>query len=214
MKVFASWSGGKDSALATYKAISQGHQVIYLVTFLSEDGQKSRAHGIRREVLAMQAEAIGVPLIQVKTSWEEYERNFKKTCRELKQRGVEGGVFGDVDLEEHRAWVERVCGETEIKPLLPLWQIEPASLINEFLKLKFKAIVVATKLDNSFLGRSLDKTLITEFKRLNCQLLGENGEYHTFVTEGPIFRKSLKIIDAQKRTKEGTFFLDIAVKLE
>jgi len=214
MKVFASWSGGKDCALAVYKAMSQGHQVAYLVNFISEDGKRSRSHGIRREALALQAKAIGIPLIQAKTSWEEYEKNFKETCRELKQQGVEGGVFGDVDLEEHRAWVERVCGELGIKPLLPLWQIEPKRLLDEFLKLKFQAVVVATKLGASLLGRGLDKALMAELKRLGCDLLGENGEYHTFVTTGPIFKRSLKIIPGQRMTRGDVSFLDISVELE
>src|SRR3990170_4854086 len=119
MKIFASWSGGKDCALATYKAMAQGHYVSYRVNFVSEDGERSRSHGISSDALVRQAKAIGIPLIQVKTSWEEYEANFKKTIRELKKQGVEGGVFGDMDVAEHRQWVERVCGELGIKPLLP-----------------------------------------------------------------------------------------------
>ena len=120
MKVFSSWSGGKESALATYKATSQGHQVLYLVNFISEDGERSRSHGIKAEVLDLQAKAIGIPIVQVKTSWEDYEKNFKKVVEKLKEKGIQGGVFGDMDLEEHREWLERVCGELEIKPILPL----------------------------------------------------------------------------------------------
>ncbi|MCK5124174.1 MAG: ATP pyrophosphatase, partial [Dehalococcoidia bacterium] len=95
MKVFSSWSGGKECALATYKAISQGHEVLYLLNFISEDGERSRSHGTKASVLALQAEAIGIPLIQVQTSWEDYEENFKKAVRELQDKGIEGGVFGD-----------------------------------------------------------------------------------------------------------------------
>ena len=84
MKVFSSWSGGKECALATYKAISQGHEVLYLLNFISEDGERSRSHGIKASVVALQAEAIGIPLIQVKTSWENYEENFKKVVGDLR----------------------------------------------------------------------------------------------------------------------------------
>ena len=213
MKVFASWSGGKDCSLATYKAMAQGHQVLYLVNFISEEGGRSRSHGVRSEALALQAKAIDIPLIQVKTSWEEYEDNFKKTVRELTSRGVEGGVFGDMDLEEHRGWVERVCGELEIKPHLPLWQAEPDSLLSEFLELGFKAIIIATKLGNSLLGRNLDRVLLSEIREFGSHLCGENGEYHTFVTGGPIFKRSLKVTPGERERKEDAWFLDISVEL-
>ena len=157
MKVFSSWSGGKECALATYEAISQGHEVLYLLNFISENGERSRSHGTKAGVLALQAEAIGIPLVQVKTSWEGYEQNFKKAVGELKDKGIEGGVFGDIDLEEHREWVEKVCGEVGIKAFLPLWGAKPEKLIDELLTLKFRAMVVATRLDENFLGKEQKK---------------------------------------------------------
>jgi uncharacterized protein (TIGR00290 family) len=186
-KVFSSWSGGKESALATYKAISQGYQVSYLVNFISEDGERSRSHGIKANVLALQAEAIGIPLIQVKTSWEDYEENFKKVVRELKSKGIEGGVFGDIDLEEHGEWIERVCAELEIKPLLSLQGIKPGELLADLWQSRFKAIVVTTRLEESLLGRGLGKAFPSEIQKFGCHPCGESGEYHTFVTNGPIF---------------------------
>ncbi|MCK4403007.1 MAG: diphthine--ammonia ligase, partial [Dehalococcoidia bacterium] len=162
MKVFASWSGGKESALATYKAIFQGYQVSYLVNFISEDGERLRSHGVKSEILESQSRAIGIPMVQVKTSWEDYEENFKKVVERLKVKGIEGGVFGDMDLEEHREWLERVCGELGIKPILPLWGIGSEELLADFWSLGFKAIVVATKLDQSLLGRNLDKSSLNE----------------------------------------------------
>jgi uncharacterized protein (TIGR00290 family) len=213
MKVFVSWSGGKDCTLAACKAMSQGHQVSYLINFISEDGQRSRSHGIRREVIALQAEAIGIPLIQAATSWEEYEENFKRVVGELKNEGVEGGVFGDIDIDEHRQWVERVCSELGIKPLLPLWLMEPEELLNEFIEMGFKAIVVATKLDKSLLGRSLDEQLLNEIKGFGAHPSGEYGEYHTFVTDGPIFQRLLKVIQGEVRRKGDIWLLDISVEL-
>ena len=214
MKVFSSWSGGKESALATYKAISQGHEVLYLLNFVSEDGQRSRSHGTKASVLALQAEAIGIPLIQVKTSWENYEENFKKAVRELQDKGIEGGVFGDMDLEEHREWVERVCSEVGIKALLPLWGIKAEELIEELLKLKFKAMIVATRLDETLLGKVLDKALVRQISKLGSHPCGENGEYHTFVTEGPIFRKALKVTKGERKRKDNVWFWDISAELQ
>lgn len=213
MKVFASWSGGKESALATYKAISQGYQVSYLVNFISEDGERSRSHGISAGVLDLQAKAIGIPIIQMKTSWGDYEENFKKVVMELKEKGIGGGVFGDVDLEEHREWIERVCGELGIKPILPLWGLESGKLLGEFLVLGFKAKVVATRLDESLLGGELDETFINEIQRFNCHPCGESGEYHTFVTDGPIFKRQLKVTLGKKERRGDVWFLEIFVQL-
>jgi diphthine-ammonia ligase len=214
VKVFSSWSGGKECALATYKAIRQGHEVLYLLNFISEDGERSRSHGTKASVLALQAEAIGIPLIQVKTSWEDYEDNFKKAVRELRGKGIEGGVFGDIDLEEHREWVERVCSEVGIKAFLPLWEINAEKLIEEFLKLKFKAIIVATRLDEAFLGKVLDKNLIGQISKLGSHPCGENGEYHTFVTNGPIFKKALKITKGEGKRGDNVWLWDVSAELQ
>ena len=214
MKVFSSWSGGKECGLAMYRAICQGHEILYLVNFISEDGERSRSHGIKADVLALQAQAIGVPLVQVKTSWENYEENFKKVTRELKTKGIEGGVFGDMDLEEHREWVERVCSEVGIKALLPLWGIKPQELIQEFLKLRFKAVVVATRLEETFLGKVIDKSLIRQIGKLGSHPCGENGEYHTFITDGPIFRKALEVTKGERKRRDNIWFWDISVKLQ
>ena len=213
MKVFSSWSGGKECALATHKAISQGHEVLYLLNFVSEDGERARSHGIKASVLALQAKAIGIPLIQVKTSWENYEENFKKVVRELQDKGIEGGVFGDMDLEEHREWVERVCSEVGIKAFLPLWGIKAEELIEELLKLKFKAIVVATRLEENFLGKVLDKALVRQIIKLGSHPCGENGEYHTFVTEGPIFRQALKVTRGERKKRDNVWFWEISTKV-
>jgi len=213
MKVFVSWSGGKDCALAAYKAMSQGHQVLYLVNFVSEDGLRSRSHGIRKEVIALQAETIGIPLIQARTSWGEYEENFKRVVGELKNKGVEGGVFGDIDVEEHRQWVERICGELGIKPFLPLWLADPEELLDEFIGVGFKAIVVATKLDKNLLGRGLGQPLLAELKELGAHPSGEYGEYHTFATEGPIFQRPLKVARGEIGKRDGSWLLDISAEL-
>ncbi len=117
MNLFVSWSGGKDSALAAYRARRQGHRLAYLLNCAAEDGRRVRAHGFPAQVVALQARAMDIPLVQVYTSWAEYELHFKDALRTLKASGIEGGVFGDMDLEEHREWVERVCGEVGLRPL-------------------------------------------------------------------------------------------------
>ena len=214
MKVFSSWSGGKDCALATYKAMAQGHEISCLLNCIAEDGQRSRSHGIKTGVMALQAKAMGIPLVQVKTSWEDYEENFKKVVAELKDEGIEGGVFGDIELEEHREWVERVCGEVGVEAFLPLWETESGKLIDEFLKAGFKARVIATRLDDALLGKVLDEALVEKIAGLGSHPCGEGGEYHTFVTAGPIFKRELEIVQGRKERRDDVWFLEISAELQ
>ena len=212
MKIFSSWSGGKDCALATYKALSQGYEVAYLLNMISEDGKRSRSHGILTEVLDLQSEAMGIPIIHVRSSWEDYEENFKEAVGELKKEGVEGGVFGDIDLEEHREWVEKVCSELGIKPLIPLWKIEPEKLLSEFVELGFRAKVVATKLDESLLGKEIDETFTAAIRKFDSHPSGESGEYHSLVTDGPLFKKRLEVKEVRKERKDKIWFLEISCR--
>jgi diphthine-ammonia ligase len=218
MNLFVSWSGGKDSALAAYRARQQGHRLVYLLNTVAEDGSRVRSHGFPSEVVALQARAMGLPLIQVHTSWEEYEANFKDAMWTLRAAGVEGGVFGDMDLEEHRAWVERVCTEVGLVPLLPLWKADPWALLEEFWEAGFRAVVVATRLDPAFLGRPLDRELVTEMAALGAHPCGENGEYHTLVTDGPLFRCPLRAESPSDppavQEHDGVWFLNLRVRLE
>ena len=117
-QVFAAWSGGKDSCLALHRAINQGLKVRYLANMVTEDGERSRTHGLSAKVLQAQSQAIGIPLVQRQTSWQSYEGEFKRMVNDLKQEGIKGGVFGDIDLPEHRDWVERVCREVDILSLI------------------------------------------------------------------------------------------------
>mgnify|MGYP001038047853 CR=1 FL=1 len=214
MKVFVSWSGGKESAMATYRAISQDYQVSYLVNFISENGERSRSHGIKAEVLRMQSEAIGIPMVQVRTSWGNYEENFKKVVENLKEEGIEGGIFGDIEVEEHREWVERVCAELGVKACLPLWGCEPEELIADFWALGFKSVIVATRLDEKLLGRDLDRAFLTEIQKFNCHPCGESGEYHTFVTGGNVSNGSLKVVQGKREKRDNVWFLELSAEFE
>jgi uncharacterized protein (TIGR00290 family) len=212
MQVVTSWSGGKDSCLACYKAKLNGLDISYLVNFINETGERSRSHGIRTELLQAQDSAIGIPLIQRRTTWETYELEFKKVINELKQSGIKGGVFGDIDIQEHRDWVERVCAEIGIKPILPLWGIRREKLLEDFINAGFKAIVVTTKADllgEEWLGRAVDKTFVEDLKRQNIDLAGESGEYHTLVVGSPLFKKRIKILNTSKILRDKHWFLDI-----
>lgn len=218
MNLFVSWSGGKDSALAAYRAQKQGHHLAYLLNCAAEDGSRVRSHGFPAEVITLQARAMGVPLLQVYTTWEAYEANFKDALRTLRVSGVEGGVFGDMDLEEHREWVERVCAEVGMRPLLPLWKADPWALLEEFWQAGFRALVVATRLDPAFLGHELDRELVAEMEARGAHPCGERGEYHTLVTDGPLFQRPLRVEIPPNapafHEHDGVWFLNLTVRLE
>jgi len=217
MNLVSSWSGGKDSCLACYKAIESGYQVRYLLNFISKEYKRCCFHGIKASLLNLQAELIGIPLIQreVSADMEKYETEFKAAVSEIKTKEIQGMVFGDVYLEEHRNWVERVCKDLEILPIQPLWNHTPFRVLEEFIDLGFKAIVVSCKADmfsKDFIGRVIDKDLIRELQMRNICPCGENGEFHTFVIDGPMFKRKIEILESEPILKEGFWrhwFLDI-----
>lgn len=215
-KVFASWSGGKDSCLACYRALNSGLEVSCLINMVTEDGTRSRSHGVSAEVLRVQAKAIGIPLLQKKTTRETYEAEYKNAIRSIKKEGISGGVFGDIDFNAHREWIEKLCKDTEITLYLPLWEEIQDKLIWEFINAGFVSIVVAAKSDffgQDILGRVVDIDFITYLegmrKTKEITLCGEAGEYHTLVIDGPLFREKLRIEEAEKVLRDGRWFLDI-----
>ncbi len=213
-RAFISWSGGKDCALSLYLAEKENVNVKYLLNIVTEDGKYSRSHGLRPDVIKKQAEYIGAELIQVRTSWEEYEKNFKNALILLKEKGVTAGVFGDIDLEDHRMWVERVCSEVGIDAILPLWGMEREEIFKEFFKAGFRAVICSVKegvIDKKWLGHELDEKFIKELRKLGTDICGENGEYHTFVYSGPIFKDELRLKFGKVKYRGSYYYIEIAV---
>lgn len=197
-KCFCSWSGGKDSCLALYKAVQAGYAPQFLLTTFLESGDRTRSHGLAVEILQAQAACIGLPVVGCNTSWHDYRRNFINAIRAAKIKIVDVavGVFGDIDIEEHQKWVQEVCFEINCEALLPLWQHDRKELLTEFLSLGFKAIIVAVEADsmcNAYLGHAVDETLLEELAQQGIDPSGENGEYHTVVIDGPLFTNPIKI---------------------
>jgi len=211
---FCSWSGGKDACLALQRAIQAGGRPAALLTMMIEDGLRSRAHGLPQAVLQRQARSLGLPLTCRSASWQDYEQQFLDQLGEFKNAGILAGVFGDIDLEPHREWVERVCRQAGLTPYEPLWQAPRRQLLEEFLDQGFQATIVAVKQDvlaAGFLGRSLDQRLIGELEAAGVDASGEEGEYHTVVTAGPIFSESLRLVHGQQHARDGYYFMDVAV---
>ena len=199
--------------LALYRAI-RGLEVPCLLNMLSEDGSTSRSHGLSAELLKGQADAMDREIIRRPSTWRGYEEAFKKAVLELKGKGITAGVFGDIELQEHRDWIERVCGDLQIEPTFPLWGAEREGLINEFISSGFRAIVVSSRaqiLDDTWLGRELDWTFVQDLKDLgNVDLCGELGEYHTFVFDGPLFRHPVGFRLGAPRLSGQHWFLEIS----
>ncbi|KUK35743.1 MAG: Putative ATP binding protein [Thermacetogenium phaeum] len=209
---FCSWSGGKDSCFALYHALRAGGQPRYLFTMLSEEGEHSRAHALPLTLLRKQAAALGIPLVTAAASWDDYERVYTDQLREFQREGVEVGVFGDIDLEEHRQWVERVCAGVGLEACLPLWKRRRRELVEEFIDLGFRAVIVVVKeerMDARFLGRVLDRPLLAELEREGVDAAGENGEYHTVITGGPLFAQPLRLEVKGRVSRDGYAFLEV-----
>ena len=206
--VVCSWSGGKDSCLALYKAIHQGYQVKYLLNFTSSETKRCCFHGLDGNLLQIQADSIGIPLIQqeMPNDMQGYEDNFKSAVSRLKSEGIKGMVFGDIYLDEHRNWVERVCNDIGIVAIEPLWNQPTEDLITEFVNIGFKSAIISAKADlfgEESMGGIIDTELINELLQKKICPCGENGEFHTFVIDGPIFKKEIIIKESQPLLIDG-----------
>jgi len=217
LAAISSWSGGKDSCLACYKAIKEGYKVKYLLNFISKEYKRCCFHGTEAGLLRLQSELVGIPLIQkeVTADMQKYEEEFKQAVTGLKTENINNMVFGDIFLLDHMNWVERVCKDMDITPIEPLWNKKPEDIIKEFIDLGFRAVIVsaqADKLDKDFVGRYVDRDLLVELKAKNVCPCGENGEFHTLVVDGPFFKRKIEITESEPVLKEGFWkywFLDI-----
>jgi uncharacterized protein (TIGR00290 family) len=180
-----------------------------------QDDGKSNFHMLPSELLDAQSEAVGVPLVKWHTAKGTYEQEFKRALRQMKAAGVEGLVTGDVyEVSQHEeGWLERVCGEVGVKPVKPLWLCDTRQLLRDFVDLGFRATVVKVKsevLGEEWLGRELNSQFFDDIVKLGgVDACGERGEYHTCVTDGPLFKKRIRIVEAKKTLRGGFGFLSV-----
>jgi uncharacterized protein (TIGR00290 family) len=194
-RAFVSWSGGKDSALALHLARESGVEIVALFTMLEETGARSRSHAVPLSVMQAQADAMGVRLVTACASWRDYEDVFVATLKSLRADGVTHGLFGDIDLQAHRDWEEKVCAAADIVPLLPLWLKARREVAEAVLQLGIRAKVVCVNgrwLNETFSGRDYDRAFVDSLP-VDVDVCGENGEFHTFVYAGPMFREPLDV---------------------
>jgi len=210
MNVISSWSAGKDSCYALMMALKQGNNLVALLNMMNENNKISRSHGIPLSLLNQQANLLNIPLLAVAASWESYELKYIEALNKLKNEyDADGVVFGDIDLEAHREWEEKVCNEANLNAMLPLWQQNRKKLVFDMIDNGIKAIIVScnTHLGETFLGREITKELAEEMETLGVDACGENGEYHTLVVNCPIFSNELILPSYTKTTHNEYCFI-------
>lgn len=194
--ILCSWSGGKDSCFALMHSIQQGHIPHVLLNVLNEEGKISRSHGIPASILQAQAAAAGLPIHLISSSWQDYENHFTAALKTLKEKyALTAAVFGDIDLQAHRDWEEKVCTHAGIEALLPLWQQDRIALVMQMLEQGIETMIVScnTIMGERFLGQRLTPQLVQELEALGVDPCGENGEFHTLVCNCPLFSKPLNV---------------------
>lgn len=223
------WSGGKDSALCLHKALQlKQYNIQCLLTNVNASHNRISMHGVRRSLLEAQAASIGIPLQTIELpeqpTMQQYEEMMTKKLHELKSSGYSKAIFGDIFLEDLKNYREQKLKQLNIDCIFPLWKIDTTELIKEFLVSGFKAIVVCVNekdLDKSFCGRIIDESFINDLPA-TVDVCGENGEFHSFVFDGPIFQQPIKfskgeivykLYDAPKENdtlnKYGFYFCDL-----
>lgn len=210
VKFVTSWSGGKDSALAAYRAIQAGNTPAMLWTMFEKDQPHSKSHALPLEIVQAQAKQMNVPLMIRKADWAGYQVQFIDAMRVCKAHGIPKAVFGDIDLEDHLLWVQSMCATVGMETYHPLWEEPRRKLLEEFIAEGFEAyiVVVNTKMmPAEFLGRKFTTGLMHELEALGIDSCGESGEFHTVVVDGPIFKERIPLNMGDTIEKDGYVFL-------
>jgi uncharacterized protein (TIGR00290 family) len=216
LPVVFSWSGGKDSAMALHVLLRDPQfEVVALLTTVTQGYERISMHGVRKELLRWQAESVGLPveevLIPPQCTNPVYETRMAETVLRFRERGVRHFAFGDIFLEDLRAYRETKLLQADMTALFPIWKIDTRELAARFLKDGFRAIAACIdprKLDKSFAGRELDAAFFRDLPA-GVDPCGENGEFHTFVFHGPIFRFPIPVHVGQVVERDSFVFCDL-----
>jgi uncharacterized protein (TIGR00290 family) len=215
-RILLSWSSGKDSAWTLHLLRQQPqYEVAGLITTINSEFDRVAMHSTRRALVEMQAQAAGVPLWAVPLPWpcsnEEYERIMKGVCARAVEKGVAAIAFGDLFLADIRAYRERQLQGTGLKPLFPLWQIPTPQVAREMITGGLRAKLVCVdpkKLAPEFAGRDFDLQLLADLPA-EVDPCGENGEFHSFVYEGPMFDRKIPVVAGERVERDGFWFCDV-----
>jgi len=215
-KVIFCWSGGKDSALALYEVINnQQYDILTLLTTVTEDYDRISMHGVRRVLLERQAQSLDFPLeivpIPKDCSNEEYQTRMERTLDKYRKQSIASVVFGDIFLEDLRKYREDNLAKMAMQGIFPLWQRDSSQLTRKLIDTGFKAIVTcvdARALDRSFVGRIIDDDFINDLPS-SVDPNGENGEFHSFVFDGPIFKERILFTTGEVVQRDSFYYGDL-----
>lgn len=214
--VLMSWSGGKDSCLALYEIQrAQNYRVAALLTTITRDYDRISMHGVRRVLLEQQAASVGLPLHQIlitkDATNQEYETKMEEAFSAYREHGVDRVVFGDLFLEEIRAYRDQFLGRHGMRGLYPVWMRNTTELIREFIELGFRAVITCVNgeaLDASFAGLMIDEDFLSALPS-HVDPCGENGEFHSFVFDGPVFREAVRFSLGERVARGPFWFCDL-----
>jgi uncharacterized protein (TIGR00290 family) len=208
-----SWSGGKDSCAALHRAQAD-YDVVCMITMFDESAERSRSHGLRPEVLTAQADRLGLRRVTGRCSWQTYDAAFAEALQQIKADAVTHVIFGDIMFDEHRRWAERMCDAAALTAVEPLFGSSTVTLFEEWTGSGADAVIVTARaelLDETWLGRSLRRDMLDAFTRLGVDPCGERGEYHTVVTNSPLFSRPVILERGATVQRSGCWALDLLV---
>jgi diphthine-ammonia ligase len=208
-----SWSGGKDSCAALQR-VHPLYDVVSMLTMFDEDAERSRSHGLRPEVIAAHADRLGVGQVIGRCTWQTYDTAFHGALDAIAAGGVSHVIFGDIMFDEHRQWAERMCEASGLTAVEPLWGESTEALFHEWTASGGEALIVTARaefLDDTWLGRPLRAELLPELQRLGVDPCGERGEYHTVVTNSPLFKRPVQLRRQGHVQRSGCWAADLAL---
>jgi len=206
------WSGGKDSALALQRATAAGMHVTRLINFHDPVTGRVRFHATRVNMIQAQADAAGIDLRAIGTSWPEIDKRLAAELGALRSEGFAGVVFGDIDLADVRAWFEDRVKAAGLEHVEPIWGEAPTQLVREFVRTGGRAVITCvdlSRLDSSWLGRIIDERFLDDIAATHADPCGENGEYHSFAFESPAFTHPVRWMQGETRSESGFSQLDV-----
>ena len=215
-KILLSWSGGKDSAMTFHEIQKNGdYETVALLTTVTEDYDRISIHGVRRTLLEKQAHALGIPLCKIhipKTATNEiYETKLNETLYEYQNQEINTIAYGDLFLEDIKQYRENHLSQIGMKTHFPIWKRDTTEFLKTFIALGFKAIVVCVDskiLDRSYAGKMIDEVFLSELPS-HVDPCGENGEFHSFVFDGPIFSEKVNFTIGDVVLRESFYFCDL-----
>ena len=204
-KFVASYSGGKDSALALYRALKAGMEPVAMITTYNTNMGRSWFHGIPSQLLQAVSDSLGIPIALIPTDGSDYEERFREELKRLRrEKGAEACVFGDIDIPAHLQWGLDICEQSGLEACFPLWQEARKDLVREFVDSGFRAtitVVDTARLSERHLGMVLTPEAMVSIEAEGADVCGENGEYHTFVSDGPDFSRPVAFRFGEKQMR-------------